>query len=147
MSDAERFDAIQPLGPHTGTFVPPTNAPADAIQPECVDFSAVEGALRRPQPAWIAVAEAYERLTVCIPACFFGGGKADWKALGDAMEQMRVALQRYRQWANAPDREKWIFENPEVLAKIEKGMEQSRNGESVERSFAQCANDDEAEKP
>ena len=69
---------------------------SDADLPECIDLSTVDGSLRRDPPEWIAVAEAYERLTVCIPACFFGGGKADWKALGDAMEVMRTSLQRYK---------------------------------------------------
>ena len=61
-----------------------------------IDLTAIDGALRRDPPQWIAVAEAYESLTECVPACFFGGGEAQWKALGQAMETMRISLQRYK---------------------------------------------------
>ena len=63
---------------------------------ESIDLSAVDTSLRRDPPEWTAVAEAYEKLTEAIPAVFFGGGEAEWKALGAAMEAMRVSLQRYK---------------------------------------------------
>ena len=44
-----------------------------------------------------------------------------------------------------PAREKWIFENPEVLASIQRGMQQSRDGAVVEADFSQYATDDDAD--
>lgn len=48
--------------------------------------------------------------------------------------------------ATVPSGEKWMHTNPEVAASIKIGMEQSRNGESVERSFAEFANDSLSEE-
>ena len=43
-----------------------------------------------------------------------------------------------------PAREKWIFENPDILTAIQVGMKQSRDGHVVECDFSQfAAKDDE----
>jgi hypothetical protein len=52
----------------------------------------------------------------------------------------RIILEPY---AEVPAREKWLFDNPEALASLKRGLADSAAGRTKSRgSFAQHANDD-----
>jgi hypothetical protein len=49
-----------------------------------------------------------------------------------------------RPMKEVPEREAWLYENPEALAAVEEGLRQAARGETVRMgSFAQYANDDD----
>ncbi len=46
--------------------------------------------------------------------------------------------------ANIPERERWVYENPEILASLERGIQQIRDGDThYLGDFSKCLDDED----